>query len=65
MAKATGGGDQEAEAGDESMKTIAKQYFETLEQSRRCKPRSERKAILTERLKKLVVRQLRKEVRAA
>lgn len=47
------------------MKTIAKQYFETLEQSRRCKPRSERKALLTERLKRLIVRQLRKEAKAA
>ena len=47
------------------MKTIAKQYFETLDQSRRCKPRSQRKTVLTERLKKLLVRQLRKESRAA
>jgi hypothetical protein len=47
------------------MKTIAKQYFETLAQARRCKPRSERKALLTERLKKLMVRQLRKEAKAA
>lgn len=43
------------------MKTIAKQYFETLDQSRRCKPRSQRKTVLTERLKKLLTRQLRKE----
>ena len=47
------------------MKTIAKQYFETLDQSRRCKPRSQRKSVLTERLKKLMVRQLRKEAKAA
>jgi hypothetical protein len=47
------------------MKTIAKQYFETLEQARKVKPRSERKAILTERLKELLRRQLRKESRAA
>lgn len=47
------------------MKTIAKQYFETLDQSRRAKPRSQRKVLLTERLKKLMVRQLRKESRAA
>jgi hypothetical protein len=47
------------------MKTIAKQYFETLDQSRRCKPRSQRKASLTERLKKLMVRQLKREARAA
>jgi hypothetical protein len=47
------------------MKTIAKQYFETLAQARRCKPRSERKAVLTKRLKDLMVRQLRKEAKAA
>jgi len=47
------------------MKTIAKQYFETLEQARRCKPRSERKTVLTKRLKELMVRQLRKEAKAA
>jgi hypothetical protein len=47
------------------MKTIAKQYFETLSQARRCKPRSKRKVLLTDRLKKLMIRQLRKEARAA
>lgn len=47
------------------MKTIAKQYFETLAQSRRCKPRSERKAILTKRLKDLLTKQLRRENRRA
>lgn len=47
------------------MKTIAKQYFETLAQARHCKPRSERKAILTKRLKDLLTRQIRKECRAA
>ena len=47
------------------MRTIAKQYHENLAQSRRCKPRSQRKVLLTERLKKLMVRQLRKESRAA
>lgn len=47
------------------MKTIAKQYFETLDQARRCKPRSHRKVLLTERLRKLMVRQLRKEAKAA
>jgi len=46
-------------------KTIGQQYFETLMQARRCKPRSARKAILTERLKKLMARQLRKEAKAA
>jgi hypothetical protein len=47
------------------MKTIAKQYFETLEQSRKAKPKSERKTVLTERLKELLTKQLRKESRAA
>lgn len=47
------------------MKTIAKQYYETLAQARRCKPKSERKAVLTERLKKLMTQQLRKEAKVA
>jgi hypothetical protein len=47
------------------MKTIAKEYFETLEQARKCRPRSKRKAVLLNRLVNLVVRQLRKESRAA
>ena len=47
------------------MKTIAKQYYETLEQVRRAKPRSKRKIILTKRLTDLMTRQLRKENRAA
>jgi len=47
------------------MKTISMEYFETLEQSRKCKPRSKRKAILLNRLVNLVVRQLRKENRTA
>jgi hypothetical protein len=46
-------------------KTIAAEYRETLAQARRAKPRSERKAVLTKRLKDLMVRQLRKEIRAA
>jgi hypothetical protein len=47
------------------MKTISKKYFETLEQARKCRPRSKRKAVLLNRLVNLVVRQLRKESKAA
>lgn len=47
------------------MKTIASEYQETLEQARKCRPRSKRKAILLNRLVNLVVRQLKKEIRAA
>lgn len=47
------------------MKTIRTEYLETLEQSRKCRPRSKRKAILLNRLVNLVVRQLRKEAKAA
>jgi hypothetical protein len=47
------------------MKTIAQEYRETLAQVKRCKPRSERKAILTRKLRDLLTRQLRKENRAA
>lgn len=43
------------------MKTIAKQYFETLTAARRCKPRSERKAKLEAKLGNLLLRQLRIE----
>lgn len=47
------------------MKTVAQQYRETLSQSRRCKPRSERKILLTKRLRDLMTRQLKIENRAA
>jgi hypothetical protein len=47
------------------MKTIAKEYFDTLEQARKCRPRSKRKAVLLNKLVNLVVRQLRKESRAS
>lgn len=43
------------------MKTVAKQYFETLERSRKCKPRSEGKTLLTRKLRDLLTRQLRIE----
>lgn len=46
-------------------KTVAALYFETLEQARKCRPRSKRKAVLLNRLVNLVVRQLRKESRVA
>ena len=45
------------------MKPIAKQYFETLAQAKKTKPRSERRTILTRRLVDLMTRQLRKEAR--
>jgi len=45
------------------MKTLAKQYQETLAASRRCKPRSERKTILTRRLVDLMTRRLKAEVK--
>lgn len=47
------------------MKTIAAQYHETLAQLRRAKPRSERSAVLTRKLRDLMTRQLKKEIRAA
>lgn len=43
------------------MKSVAKQYSEVLAQCRRCKPRSERKTILTKKLVDLMTRQLRIE----
>ena len=46
------------------MKTIAAQYHETRAQAQRCKPRSERKAVLTRKLRDLMTRQLRKEARS-
>jgi hypothetical protein len=45
------------------MKSVAKKYFETRAEAMRCKPRSDRKKVLTERLKKLLVQQIRREVR--
>jgi hypothetical protein len=47
------------------MKPIAKEYFETLEQARKCRPRSKRKAVLLSRLVNLVVRQLRREIKSS
>jgi hypothetical protein len=47
------------------MKTIAQKYHETRAQAQRCKPRSERKMLLTRRMRDLLTRQLRKEVRNA
>lgn len=45
------------------MKTIAQQYRETRAQAQRCKPRSERKTILTRKLVDLMTRQLKIENR--
>jgi hypothetical protein len=45
------------------MKTVASQYQDTLTQSQKCKPRSRRKIVLTERLCKLMTRQLKIENR--
>jgi hypothetical protein len=45
------------------MKTIAEQYRETLERARKCKPRSERKTLLTRKLRDLMTRRLRAELR--
>lgn len=45
------------------MKTIAKQYFETLKRSRKCKPKSEQKTLLTRKLRDLMTRRLRAELR--
>ena len=51
------------------MKTIEQQYFETLAEANRCKPRSRRKTILLARLVELNRRrmeiEMRKEKRAA
>jgi hypothetical protein len=47
------------------MKTIAQQYHETRAQAQKCKPRSERRAVLTRKLRDLLTRQLRKENKAA
>ncbi len=47
------------------MKTIAQQYRETLSQAQRAKPRSNRKIILTRRLRDLMTRQIRIENRRA
>jgi hypothetical protein len=43
------------------VKTVAKQYFETLEQSRRCKPHSQRRAKLELKVFNLMLRQLQIE----
>jgi len=48
-----------------SKPTIAKEYFDTLAQARKCRPRSKRKAILLNRMVNLVVRQLKKEIKSA
>lgn len=47
------------------MKTIDEQYRETLAQAQRAKPRSERKMILTKRLRDLMTRRLKRELRAS
>lgn len=51
------------------MKTVEQQYFETLDESKRCKPRSRRMTILLQRLVDLNRRrmeiEMRKEKRAA
>lgn len=46
------------------MKPLAKQYFETLEQAKRAKPRSQRKTVLTDRLKDLMTRAIAMQNRA-
>jgi hypothetical protein len=46
-------------------KTVRQQYFETLDRARKAKPRSERKTLLTRKLRDLMTRQLRKEARTA
>jgi hypothetical protein len=45
------------------MKTVARQYFETLDRARKCKPRSEQKTLLTRKLRDLMTRRLRAEMR--
>lgn len=45
------------------MKTIALQYHETRSQAHRCKPRSNRKIVLTRKLRDLMTRQLKIENR--
>lgn len=45
------------------MKTVAKQYFETLESARRAKPHSQRRTKLEARLGNLLLRQLRIEIK--
>jgi hypothetical protein len=45
------------------MKTIAFQYFATLEASRRAKPRSQRRTKLEARLGNLLLRQLKIEIK--
>lgn len=45
------------------MKTLDQQYQEALAQANRCKPRSERKTILTKKLKDLMTRRLKNEIR--
>lgn len=45
------------------MKTVAKQYHETIKQARKTKPRSKRRTILISRAVNLLVRQLRIENR--
>jgi hypothetical protein len=45
------------------MKTVSAQYHETLEASRRCKPRSERRTKLEARLGNLLLRQLKIEIK--
>jgi len=45
------------------MKTVAKLYFETLDASRRAKPRSQRRTKLEARLGNLLLRQLKIEIK--
>jgi hypothetical protein len=45
------------------MKTIREQYQETLDRARKCKPRSEQKTLLTRKLRDLMTRRLRAELR--
>lgn len=45
------------------MKTIREQYQETLDRARKCKRRSEQKTLLTRKLRDLMTRRLRAELR--
>jgi hypothetical protein len=45
------------------MKTIREQYQETLDRARKAKPRSEQKTLLTRKLRDLMTRRLRAELR--
>ena len=45
-------------------KSVAKLYYEALEQSQNCKPHSQRKTILTKRVSDLLLRQMKIELKS-